>query len=140
MKFNATSLPKLPFRTSQSCLDRGGMSTGLAREVDHPNAGTGPRTFAAKQLSTYSCKIRQRSLQTSSDEKMPGQHPKALYLNGSEVGHETGREQVEATLGGEFAICGCQRGPNCVGRLEIGLCWVPSSISLERSNFIPWRP
>lgn len=61
-------------------------------------------------------------LRTSFGEKMRGQHPKALYSNGTHDTRSPGREQAEAALGGGLAICGCQRGRNYVERLEIDLC------------------
>jgi hypothetical protein len=54
-------------------------------------------------------------LRTSFDEKMPGQHPNALCLNGSEVGRETGREQVKQLWEGSLPYADVKEGQTVLG-------------------------
>jgi hypothetical protein len=94
---NAGSPPTLLFRTSHSCLDPADMDTGLSRDAPFfievlvkwiiPMLVPVLVLLQPKGFLRISIKSGRDLLRASFDEKMLEKHPKAIYLNKSEVGH-----------------------------------------------------
>lgn len=63
--------------------------------MDHTYLGSNIRIFAAEWNSTDTYYSAADLLRASFDEKGSGKHPKALYLNGSEVGVVTAEAKDE---------------------------------------------